>query len=178
MLSFNDAVSLFALCSTLASAIPAPGHTVHGPSPTVQKRSGTHYNGPVITPKAFIISLFSYETAVWHTAHYGLLAQNITIPGLSPVYPVMNCNANGSLCQLTTGEAGNYECNNVVESELTLLPHRNQCRSHHLCPYLIAILRSYQYILPRRGHCWRKSCLQYYRWRRTRPLRRTSRPRI
>lgn len=54
---FKQALGLLALCSSIVNAIPAAAHIVHGTSPTVQKRSGTYYSGPVITPKAFIISL-------------------------------------------------------------------------------------------------------------------------
>jgi len=55
---------------------------------------------------ADVMLKFGSEENIWHTAHYNLLAQNITIPGLSPVYPVIHCNPDGSLCQITTGESG------------------------------------------------------------------------
>ncbi len=34
-----------------------------------------------------------------------LFAQNITVPGFSPLYPDAHCLADGSVCQLTTGES-------------------------------------------------------------------------
>jgi len=68
--------------SSVASALPRVQNAIvhHAPS-MLHKRSTQYYTGPVITPKAIIISLFAPEENVWHTAHYGLLAQNISIPG-------------------------------------------------------------------------------------------------
>ena len=75
------ATALFGF-SSVASALPRVQNAVvhHAPS-MIHKRSTQYYIGPVITPKAVIISLFAPEENVWHTAHYGLLAQNISIPG-------------------------------------------------------------------------------------------------
>lgn len=33
------------------------------------------------------------------------MAQNITVPGLSPIYPQVHCVASGDICQVTVGEA-------------------------------------------------------------------------
>jgi purine nucleoside permease len=122
--SVSNAAAALLGFSSVVSALPKVQKALvhHAPS-MLHKRSTTYYSGPVITPKAVIISLFAPEENVWHTAHYGLLAQNISIPGsfgssqstarvsnlrlgLSPVYPQMHCNADGSLCQVTTGESG------------------------------------------------------------------------
>ncbi|KAK1925972.1 purine nucleoside permease [Papiliotrema laurentii] len=54
-----------------------------------------------IAPKVMIISMFSPE-ALWPAA-LGL-TQNITLPGLSPLFPAVNCNDDGSICHFTTGE--------------------------------------------------------------------------
>jgi len=68
--------------SSVASALPrVQNAAVHHAPSMLHKRSTQYYSGPVITPKAVIISLFAPEENVWHTAHYGLLAQNISIPG-------------------------------------------------------------------------------------------------
>ena len=80
------ATSIFAAallaCSSVVSALPRVQNAVvhHAPA-MLHKRSTQYYSGPVVTPKAVIISLFAPEENVWHTAHYGLLAQNISIPG-------------------------------------------------------------------------------------------------
>ncbi|KAL7421263.1 hypothetical protein Q5752_004148 [Cryptotrichosporon argae] len=54
-----------------------------------------------IKPKVFVFSMFSSEN-VW-TAPLGL-TENITVPGLSPLYPNVTCDARGAVCHLTTGE--------------------------------------------------------------------------
>lgn len=55
-----------------------------------------------LTPYIMIISMFSYEQDVW-LAPYNLTT-NYTIPGLSPKYPQVHCNANSTICQVTTDE--------------------------------------------------------------------------
>ena len=52
---------------------------------------------------------FEPEAQVWHerlpSSGLGdLLAQNISTPGLSMLYPHVHCVANGTVCQVTTGE--------------------------------------------------------------------------
>ncbi|KAJ7185600.1 purine nucleoside permease [Mycena filopes] len=59
-----------------------------------------------ITPKVFIISMFSLEAGVWSgIPEFNVFAQNITVPGFSPVYPTAHCTSDGSVCLLTTGQA-------------------------------------------------------------------------
>jgi len=60
----------------------------------------------VIKPKVFIISMFSPEAEEWYgIPEFDVLAMNITVPGVSPLYPDAHCTANGDVCQLTTGES-------------------------------------------------------------------------
>jgi len=50
--------------------------------------------------------MFSYEEEQFLGApSLDLTAQNITVPGFSPLYPDAHCNPNGTVCQMTTGEA-------------------------------------------------------------------------
>ncbi|KAI8957420.1 putative purine nucleoside permease [Daldinia sp. FL1419] len=63
-----------------------------------------------IAPKVVIVSMFTPEAEVWYSnspnSYIGdLLAQNISVPGLSPLFPYVHCNAQGSVCQLTMGES-------------------------------------------------------------------------
>ncbi|GLB44602.1 putative purine nucleoside [Lyophyllum shimeji] len=59
-----------------------------------------------IKPQVFIISMFADEGEVWYNIpEFDLLARNVTVPGLSPLFPDVHCTRNGSICQLTTGEA-------------------------------------------------------------------------
>ena len=50
---------------------------------------------------------FPPEGEVWYgIPEFDLLAHNITVPGLSPLYPDVHCTASGEVCQLVTGESG------------------------------------------------------------------------
>ncbi|KIK70001.1 hypothetical protein GYMLUDRAFT_53124 [Collybiopsis luxurians FD-317 M1] len=48
---------------------------------------------------------YAGEGAVWKDATEFQLVQNISVPGLSPLFPNATCTADGSICQLVTGEA-------------------------------------------------------------------------
>ncbi|KAK0548074.1 hypothetical protein OC845_003769 [Tilletia horrida] len=58
-----------------------------------------------LRPKVLIISLFVLEANVW-LDHYqpSLQAHAIDVPGLSPMFPSVQCTANGDVCQATLGE--------------------------------------------------------------------------
>ena len=43
--------------------------------------------------------------AWWNIPEFNLLAHNLTIPGLSPLYPDVHCTENYEVCQLITGES-------------------------------------------------------------------------
>ncbi|KAL6308292.1 purine nucleoside permease [Sparassis latifolia] len=50
---------------------------------------------------------FGPEADIWYSNNevYDVLARNISVPGLSPLYPDVHCTANAEVCQLTTGES-------------------------------------------------------------------------
>lgn len=54
------------------------------------------------SPKVFIVNMFSYEEEPFLLAYD--FVHEITIPGLSPVYNTINCDADYELCQITIGE--------------------------------------------------------------------------
>lgn len=59
-----------------------------------------------IAPKVFLIDMFAPEAEVWYgIPEFDLLAQNITIPGFSPLFPEAHCTADGQICQMVTGES-------------------------------------------------------------------------
>ncbi|KIX09058.1 uncharacterized protein Z518_00136 [Rhinocladiella mackenziei CBS 650.93] len=59
-----------------------------------------------IAPKVVIISMFDPEAEVWYgIPEFDLLAQNISVPGLSPLFPDVHCTADGDVCQVVTGES-------------------------------------------------------------------------
>lgn len=60
-----------------------------------------------IKPKVFLIDMFPPEGEAWYgIPEFNLLAKNISVPGLSPLYPDVHCTENGDVCQIVTGEAG------------------------------------------------------------------------
>ncbi|KAL2827923.1 purine nucleoside permease-domain-containing protein [Aspergillus pseudoustus] len=59
----------------------------------------------VVSPKLFIISMFPQEATIWHPIpDFNLLAHNIPLPGLSPLFPYIHCTTSCTICQITTGE--------------------------------------------------------------------------
>ncbi|EXJ60885.1 hypothetical protein A1O7_05038 [Cladophialophora yegresii CBS 114405] len=71
----------------------------------VEARSDVLKRAAPISPKVVIISMFAPEAEVWYGKKYHLLALNITVPGLSPLFPEVHCTASGNVCQVITGES-------------------------------------------------------------------------
>lgn len=67
---------------------------------------------------------------MWYTDQsLNLLAHNITVPGFSPIFPNAHCSQDYSVCQLTTGEGGAFNCtSSVLVTADTYCSH--QCRGH------------------------------------------------
>ncbi|MCJ1359386.1 MAG: hypothetical protein MMC33_009388 [Icmadophila ericetorum] len=97
---FNFLNFAFAL-SVIHTGIAVPIETRHA----IYMRSGD--SSSPIAPKVFIIDMYGPEGDAWHNIpEFDVLAQNITVPGLSPIFPRVHCTAVGDICQLVTGEAG------------------------------------------------------------------------
>ena len=76
------------------------------PSSVLEARYHKH-----IKPKVFLIDMFPPEGAAWYgIPEFNVLAKNISVPGLSPLYPDVHCTANEDVCQIVTGEAGMRSC--------------------------------------------------------------------
>ncbi|KAK9426091.1 hypothetical protein SUNI508_12635 [Seiridium unicorne] len=86
----------------------------HGPLParrflnTTLSAKDTVYGR--IKPKVMIVNAFSPEADRWYDKFRGsgygdLLSRNISVPGLSPIYPEVHCIVSGEICQLTVGES-------------------------------------------------------------------------
>lgn len=57
---------------------------------------------------------FPPEGAAWYgIPEFNLLEKNITVPGISPLYPDVHCTANGDVCQIVTGEAEINAANSI-----------------------------------------------------------------
>lgn len=55
------------------------------------------------------ISQFTPEAAIWYgIPEFNLLEVNITVPGLSPLFPKVHCTSNHDVCQVIAGESGAY----------------------------------------------------------------------
>ncbi|KAB8302989.1 hypothetical protein EYC80_006298 [Monilinia laxa] len=106
--------ALLSLLAGVGSVASAASTRPFGlPKPNLNKKD-IHYAAQaddVVKPKVFIISMFSPEADIWYENSYtagsigNLLAKNITVPGFSPLFPQAHCLADGSVCQLTTGES-------------------------------------------------------------------------
>lgn len=54
--------------------------------------------------------MFPPEGAAWYNIpEFNLLAKNISVPGISPIYPDVHCTADEEVCQIVTGESGMLE---------------------------------------------------------------------
>ncbi|KAF1951347.1 purine nucleoside permease, partial [Byssothecium circinans] len=75
--------------------------------------------------------MFSPEAEIWwHKPDLDILAQNITVPGFSPLFPEAHCTPDASVCQLVTGEA---EINAAVTlTALTLSPFFDLTKTYFL----------------------------------------------
>ena len=84
-------------------ALPFFGWASGGP-PGVAPRANESDPAPII-PKFMIISMYDQEGDVWYgIPDFDLLAHNVTVTGLSPLFPAVHCTDNYDICQLTTGE--------------------------------------------------------------------------
>ena len=86
----------------LLAAFASVSLAVAKPLSVLEARNHKH-----IKPKVFLIDMFPPEGAAWYgIPEFNLLARNISVPGLSPLYPDVHCTENGDVCQIVTGEAG------------------------------------------------------------------------
>lgn len=89
-------------CQLLAAFVTATV-AVAKPLSALQARSGHRH----IKPKVFLIDMFPPEGAIWYgIPEFNVLARNISVPGISPLFPDVHCTENGDVCQIITGEAG------------------------------------------------------------------------
>ena len=88
--------------SQLLAALASVDLAVAKPLSILEARGHKH-----IKPKVFLIDMFPPEGAAWYgIPEFNLLARNISVPGLSPLYPDVHCTDKGDVCQIVTGEAG------------------------------------------------------------------------
>ncbi|KAF8217037.1 purine nucleoside permease [Mycena galopus ATCC 62051] len=81
----------------------------------------------VLKPRVFIVNFFRSEAQEWYNIpEFDLLAQNITVPGFSALFPDVHCTQDGSICQLITGQG---EINAASTMSSLLLSPRFDLRS-------------------------------------------------
>lgn len=68
--------------------------------------------GHKITPKLMLVAMFEPEEKVW-TSNINF-KHNFTIPGLSPIHPMVHCVEDYSVCQFTTGEGEINAANSMM----------------------------------------------------------------
>ncbi|KGO76304.1 Purine nucleoside permease [Penicillium italicum] len=89
------------LLQTLTASLLLTGSSLCAGATETPKK-GDH---GAIAPKVFIVSMFAPEAeAWWNNPEFNLFAHNITIPGLSPLFPEVYCTEDYDVCQLVTGE--------------------------------------------------------------------------
>lgn len=93
--------------SQLLAAFAGINLALAKPLSAIEARGHKHINSTHIKPKVFLIDMFPPEGAAWYgIPEFNVLAKNITVPGLSPLYPDVHCTETGDVCQVVTGEAG------------------------------------------------------------------------
>ncbi|KAG8883406.1 hypothetical protein FRB97_006688 [Tulasnella sp. 331] len=120
----------------LSAALSVLAITAYGAPSSTAKRSLK------ITPKVVIISLFPPEAAVWYNiSQFNVLAHNITVPGLSPLYPEVHCTESGDVCQVTAGES---EINAATSlSALSLSPLFNMTETYFMIAGIAGVNPNY-----------------------------------
>ncbi|KAJ7198276.1 purine nucleoside permease [Mycena pura] len=81
----------------------------------------------IIAPRVLILSMFAEEAEAWYRIpEFNLLARNISVPGLSPLFPQVHCTRDGTICQLTMGEGEINAASSIaalIYSPLTFLEY-------------------------------------------------------
>ncbi|MCJ1455363.1 hypothetical protein MMC28_005718 [Mycoblastus sanguinarius] len=105
--------------ATVTAAAASPYHSIQARwvNGTRSHNETCAKNGTTIAltkPKVFIIDMFPPEGEAWYgIPEFNLLEVNITVPGLSPLYPDVHCTANGEVCQIVTGESEINAANSI-----------------------------------------------------------------
>jgi len=102
-----NVLSLFATwVLVFICTLPQATGLVIGAREEARGGDGEFWEHGKIKPKVFIIDMFDSEGDAWYDIpEFNVLAHNITISGFSPLFPDAHCTHDGSICQLTTGEA-------------------------------------------------------------------------
>ncbi|KAF4625684.1 hypothetical protein G7Y89_g12482 [Cudoniella acicularis] len=82
-----------------------PGYPLPEIAPKEPHGFNSRSNLRSTTDTDVIRNQFTQEAEAWYgIPEFDVLAQNITVPGISPLFPQAHCTANDEICQVTTGE--------------------------------------------------------------------------
>ncbi|KAI0088039.1 purine nucleoside permease [Irpex rosettiformis] len=96
----ESVLAFLTLWAAVLLAVP-----VHAIATLSEEHAPHNPRGGPLAPKVFIISMFDEEGDVWFgLPQLNVLANNITVPGFSPLFPQAHCTVDGAVCQVTTGE--------------------------------------------------------------------------
>ncbi|KAK8133059.1 hypothetical protein PG999_001232 [Apiospora kogelbergensis] len=101
-------LSVIVLCWSHVSSADAIPQRQENPSSPHEGTPRQAYNK--IAPKVMILNMFNEEAKIWHESipslgKGSLWDKNISLGGLSPLYPQAHCTSAGDVCQATLGES-------------------------------------------------------------------------
>ncbi|KIW16539.1 hypothetical protein PV08_03727 [Exophiala spinifera] len=91
----------------------------------------------MIRPKVMIISTFAPEADVWYDTTIDLFAKNVTVTGLSPLWPDVHCSGDDTVCQITSG-LGVVNAAASMQA-LWMSPHFNLTKTYFLVAAIAGI---------------------------------------
>jgi hypothetical protein len=106
-------IAILLLSNAIASSVPTVRSGIKPKKRPAARLKGPRWHrlprerddNPVLQPQVFIISMYDSQRDVWDgIPGFDLLAQNITVPGFSPLFPDVHCTSNESICQMTTSK--------------------------------------------------------------------------
>ena len=96
--SFLLLILLFTLSIFIANLRPPQ-------APRLPIQAGSAPSSAGLAPKIFIVSFYDQEGEIWQNANPSFdLSSELSLPGLSPLFPSIRCTADHQICMLVTGE--------------------------------------------------------------------------
>ncbi|KAI1820444.1 purine nucleoside permease [Xylaria intraflava] len=112
----------------LSTSSAAAGTSISVPNLNTSEAAKFPGNGDKVAPKVFIFSMFGAEGTTWYDRpEINLLARNISVPCLSPLFPDVHCTEDGDVCQVTLGEAEINAASTVMAVVTSSLFDLTQC---------------------------------------------------
>ena len=98
LFSFLLLILLFTLSIFISNLRPPP-------TPYLPIQAGSTSSSTNLTPKIFIVAFYDQEGEIWQNDNPSFdLSTELSIPGLSPLFPSVRCTLDHQICMLVTGE--------------------------------------------------------------------------